>query len=151
MTTRAAREGDWPAIAALLAACGLPLAGARDHLAGFRLVEEGGVVIACAALERHGRHGLLRSVAVAASARGRGHGDALVSGLLAEARAAGLRDVSLLTTTAADYFAARGFVRVGREALSAALSASAELRGACPASAVAMRRDLSGATGDETC
>jgi amino-acid N-acetyltransferase len=148
---RSARAGDWPAIEALLAACGLPREGARDHLAGFRVVERDGVVIACAGLERHGDHGLLRSLAVAAPARGEGHGDALLSASLAEARAAGLRDVSLLTTTAADYFAARGFARVAREALPAALAASAELRGACPASAIAMKRDLPGAPGDGTC
>lgn len=142
---RAAEAADWPAIAALLRQCGLPEAGAREHLDGFRLIARDGALLACAALERHGRHGLLRSVAVAESARGARLGDALVAALVAEARASGLHDLALLTTSAADYFARRGFVRVPREALAGELGASAELRGACPASAVAMRLELRGA------
>jgi amino-acid N-acetyltransferase len=62
-----------------------------------------------------------------------------VQAVLARARALGLRELYLLTTTAAGYFPRFGFETVGREALPPVLSASEELRGACPASAIAMR------------
>ena len=58
---------------------------------------------------------------------------------LERARELGLRELYLLTTTAAAYFPRFGFERIGREALPSSLQASEELRGACPASAAAMR------------
>jgi amino-acid N-acetyltransferase len=48
--------------------------------------------------------------------------------------------VALLTETADGWFPRFGFRPVPREALPAALSASAELRGACPATARALLR-----------
>ncbi len=48
----------------------------------------------------------------------------------------------LLTTTAEDWFPRFGFVRIARDAVPAALHASAELRGACPASAAVMQKPL---------
>ncbi len=70
-------------------------------------------------------------------AAGRGIGRMLVRAALA--RAGGLRELYLLTMTAAGYFPRFGFETVGREVLPTALSASEELRCACPASAIAMR------------
>ncbi|HET7600112.1 MAG TPA: hypothetical protein VFK09_07450, partial [Gemmatimonadales bacterium] len=52
------------------------------------------------------------------------------------------RDAYLLTTTADRWFRRLGFVPVERSALPAALAGSEELKGACPASAVAMHRAL---------
>jgi amino-acid N-acetyltransferase len=135
-TIRAATIDDWPAIATLLAEASLPLAGAEEHLSSFLVAERDGKIIACAALERHGDDGLVRSVAVHSSARGQKIGDQLVRALLSSGR--GLKSVSLLTTTADTWFPRFGFQRVDRASLPAALNDSAELRGACPASAVAM-------------
>jgi len=61
---------------------------------------------------------------------------------LADAGARGVRDAYLLTTTADRWFRRLGFVPVERSALPAALAGSEELKGACPASAVAMHRAL---------
>lgn len=138
ISLRQAGPADWPAISALLSALQLPLDGAREHLAHFLLAHQGGELVGCAGIERHGDIGLLRSVAVAPGLQRQGLGRRLLAPLLAEARQRGLRQVYLLTTTAADYFARLGFTRVERAALPAALQASAELRGACPASATAM-------------
>ncbi len=87
---------------------------------------------------------LLRSVAVVGAEEGRGVGEALVRRTLSTAAAQGVREVYLLTTTAAGYFPRFGFQVVERSALPAALEASTELRGACPASATAMRLTLEG-------
>jgi N-acetylglutamate synthase-like GNAT family acetyltransferase len=141
-TIRGATADDWERIAALLSASALPLDGAREHLAGFVVAEREGAIVGCAAVERHGTTGLLRSVAVAPAERGRGTGAALVERTLADASGAGLDGLVLLTTTAADYFRRFGFAVVDRAAVPASVHASAEFRGACPASATVMLRTL---------
>jgi N-acetylglutamate synthase-like GNAT family acetyltransferase len=136
---RPATSGDWESIVQLLTERHLPTEGARDHLAAFLVATEGPSVLGCAGLERYGVVGLLRSVAVAENAGGRGVGAELVRAVLERARALGLRELYLLTTSAAGYFPRFGFERIGREALPSSLQASEEMRGACPSSAAAMR------------
>ncbi len=108
----------------------------------FVIQDEAGRVLGCALLETHGHAGLLRSLAVASSARGMGLGAALVNAVIRRARAKNLSTLSLLTMTAEDYFPRFGFRKLERSQLSADLDASTELRGACPASALAMRLEL---------
>lgn len=139
---RAARADDWPAAAELLAATGLPQAGAREHFSTFVLAFRGERLIACAGTEDYGADALLRSVAVAPSEQRSGIGRALVAHALARARGRGIRTLWLRTTTAADFFARFGFGTVALEAVPAALRASAEFNGACPASATVMRLAL---------
>lgn len=136
---RPARAADWSAIERLLAARGLPAAGALSHLGTFLVAEEGSVLVGCAGIERYGDIGLLRSVAVAEEFAGHGLGTELVTRSLDLARRLELRTLFLLTTTAADYFPRFGFEPSSREALPGSLQQSEELRGACPASAAAMR------------
>ena len=148
---REAQPGDWLAVESLLADAELPLAGAREHLRDF-IVAEGAAatLLGCAALEQYAGDpagvtagaarvsGLLRSLAVAPAARGLGLGASLVESLLSAARAQGLADVTLLTTTAADYFPRFGFRQIAREAAPLAVRESIEFREACPESAVVM-------------
>jgi N-acetylglutamate synthase-like GNAT family acetyltransferase len=141
---RRAREADYPAVTRLLEGARLPLAGVREHWDNFLVAESSGMLLGAVGLEVHGRSGLLRSLVVDENSRRRGVGRALVASLNPLIRAAGLDGLFLLTTTAAEFFARLGFVRIGREKLPAALNASEELRGACPASAVAMATNLSG-------
>jgi len=136
---RQATSADWPDIEQLLAARGLPTAGARSHLGTFLVVAEGTTLMGCAGIERYGDSGLLRSVAVAESLAGCGLGTELVARSLDLARRLGLRSLFLFTTTAADYFPRFGFETIARDALPGSLTESEELRGACPASATAMR------------
>jgi len=139
---RPASAEDWPAVERLLRDRALPTAGARTHLDGFVVAAEGPVLLGCAGIERYGDIGLLRSVAVDEGLARRGLGARLVTALLERARGLGLRAVYLLTTTAAGYFPRFGFETIPRDGLPPALAASEELRGACPASAVAMRLTL---------
>ena len=68
------------------------------------------------------------------SRRGEGHGRRLVDHL--ERIAAGpVERLHLLTTTAAAFFRALGYEPADRETAPAAIAASAEFRGLCPASA----------------
>ena len=128
-------EADLTDGAELLAAAGLPLAGWDAAQVVRWGVREGGALLGVIALERHGTHGLLRSLAVAPTARGRGLAHALVAHALREAAGIGLRDVAGLTTTIPDLLPRWGFREVTRDALPAPLAASPELQGACPASA----------------
>lgn len=147
---RRARPSDWAEVAALLEAAGLPLAGAREHLGDFILAERAGAdLLGCVAVERYlaaedgaRGSGLLRSLAVADEARGRGIGGRLIRQALAAAREAGLADLTLLTTTAADYFPRFGFHVIPRDEAPAPIRDSLEFREACPDTAIVMTRAL---------
>ncbi len=140
----AAVPDEWDALAELLAASSLPLDGAREHLHGFVVARRGQAIVGCAAVERYGSAGLLRSVAVARAERGKRTAAALVERCIADARAAGISELVLLTTTAQDYFPRFGFEVIERATVPDALHESAEFRGACPASATVMRLVLAG-------
>ncbi len=142
MTIRTAASADWNAIAALLEASHLPLEGAQDHLAHFIVGDRDGRVVAAAGLEPYGDAALLRSVVVDSALRGQGVGELLQNELAQRAAAQGIHRLILLTTTAAPFFAKRGFRTITRDAAPAAMLASREFQGACPASATVMLKDL---------
>lgn len=142
LIVRRARAEDRPRVEQLLEAEHLPLAGLAEHFGAYWVAVTALGVAGAIGMERFGDVALLRSAVVAAEARSRGVGALLTARLLSEASAAGVKNIYLLTTTAAEFFERLGFRRVAREELPAALSASEELRGACPDSAVAMAYDL---------
>ncbi len=138
---RLCESGEWSDVLALLAACGLPTDGLADHWGSTWVAvdpEAPGEILGSVALEFHGDAALLRSLATREDRRSRGVGQALFEFAMARASDRGVESVALLTTTAAPFFARRGFAAVSRDALPESLSASAEFRGACPASATAM-------------
>jgi amino-acid N-acetyltransferase len=137
-----ARAEHRSAVEELLQSQGLPVEGVLDHLSSFLVLLDGGSLVGVAGLEAYPPTGLLRSVAVRPSAQKRGLGGRLTVAALEHAQALGIRDVYLLTTTAAPFFERQGFEPVARSALPSELGASQELRGACPASAVAMWRPV---------
>jgi N-acetylglutamate synthase-like GNAT family acetyltransferase len=136
---RPARPQDLEPACALLSDAGLPLAGVDVHFAAFRVLDApDGTIAGLVGAERYDGAWLLRSLVVHPARRGRGHGSALVSSILAEARRAGANDIFLLTTDAQPFFAAHGFAEVPRDSAPAPMWGSAELRGACPDSATLM-------------
>ena len=140
VSLRRALHADHESVATLLRDSELPIDGVAEWLDRFWVAEHRGRVVGVAGMERYGDSGLLRSVAVALEWRSTGIGRTLVDRVLEEGRGAGVREVYLLTTTAEHYFPRLGFACVDREIVPAALRASAEFSGACPASAVVMRR-----------
>lgn len=148
MTTRAyavrsASASDLEAVQALLAAAHLPTDGLEEQFgAAYAIAECEGTPIGAEGIEVYGEAGLLRSAVVDPAWRGSGVGDALTRDRLAWASAHGLREVWLLTTTAADYFPRFGFARADRASAPLLLQRSREFAEACPASAVAMRLTL---------
>ena len=141
-----ASEADWDEVARLLELCNLPVTGAAEHLASFRVVRDGASLVAMAGYEARGDAVLLRSFAVAPSHRGSRLGEKLLARLEGDAREAGACAAYLLTTTADDFFMRHGFRRMPREDAPVALRTSAEFQGACPASAVFMVKSLHAAT-----
>ena len=144
MRIRPAAAGDLAGVLALLAEARLPAAGVADHFDAFLVAEDDGRLVGAVGVERYPPVGLLRSAVVAAGARGRGIGDALVRALLERSRADGLTELWLLTETAEPWFTRRGFVRRDRSEAPPALAVSEEFRGACPASAACLRLELIG-------
>jgi amino-acid N-acetyltransferase len=140
VTLRRADRADHEAINALLSHLELPTDGVAEWLGRFWVGDHEGVVVGVAGMENYGESGLLRSVAVAPEWRGSGVGRALVERVLDEGRTAGIKDVFLLTTTAEHYFPRLGFACVDRDCVPANVRTSAEFTGACPDSAVVMRK-----------
>ena len=143
---RAARAADLPSIERLLTTSQLPLAGVADSLPGFVVAESDGAIVGTAALEVCCDNALLRSVAVAPEWRSRGLGRALVTRVIADAEARGLRALYLLTTTAEHYFPSFGFQEVARSEVPGDVQGTEEFRSACPASAVVMCRSCAPST-----
>jgi amino-acid N-acetyltransferase len=137
---RPAAPTDFPTVLALLRRADLPVDGISTGLADFIVAEMGGGLVGVIGLEVYGEAALLRSAAVQEGRRGSGIGRALVRGILELARRRGVRDVYLLTTTAEHYFPKFGFTQVDRASAAESIQASAEFQGACPDTAVLMRR-----------
>lgn len=138
---RAAIE-DGPAVGELLSASGLPLAGLEFALETAVVAEEAGVLVGCAAVERYGKDGMLRSVCVAADRRGTGLGRALVEAAESLAREVGMETLYLLTETAIDWFPRFGYLAIPRANAPTAIAASVEFTEACPESAAVLAKKL---------
>jgi len=134
---RRAAPADYPRIVEILTASGLPLAGLHGP-DDFLVLCAKDEVIGCAAIERYGRVGLLRSVAVTATERNRGLGRFLIEELLTRARQEQLAELVLLTTTAEKFFFRIGFRTIQRGQVPLAAQSSVEFQSACPASATIM-------------
>lgn len=147
MKIRKARASDLPAVERLLAASELPLDGVRDHFADFIVAEDAERIEGAVGLEKYDSVALLRSAVVAAEHRGTGVGRQLVEQVLERAEEDGIDELYLLTTTAEEYFPRFGFTRTTRTAVPDELKSSAEFRGACPDTAVVMRRRLGRSSG----
>jgi amino-acid N-acetyltransferase len=137
-----ARSDDLPAILSLLDQHKLPHAAIEQHIEDALVARDGQRLVGCAAVERYGAAGLLRSVAVAEERRGSGLGIRLTTAALEHARARGIRTVYLLTETAAGFFPRFGFHPVARTAVAPAVRQSVEFTSACPETALVMVKEL---------
>jgi amino-acid N-acetyltransferase len=133
---------DLERVEALLERNDLPYEDVRTGEGEFFLASADGEFVGVGGLETHGAEGLLRSVVVSASRRGRGLGAALVAELEARADDRGVDSLYLLTTTAAAFFERQGFEAVERDAAPPAVRGMTEFRDLCPASATCMRKIL---------
>lgn len=98
--------------------------------------------VGCGGLEVYCDHALLRSVVVEDEHRGNSYGQSLCEGLLDRAQNQGVREVYLLTTTAADFFERLDFERIDPTSVPDSIQDTTEFAELCPDSAVCMRRRL---------
>lgn len=139
---RPAGPEDRAAIERLLAGSGLPTAGVAEHLAAFIVADTAAGVGGVIGREQAGRDALLRSLAVAGDRRKRGLGGALLTQALDQARQAGAATAYLLTNTADQFVARRGFTPIGRNDIPAGLLTASALATACPASSACLQKNL---------
>jgi len=136
---------DLTDVLALLQRSDLPTSDLADaNPNDFRVIELAGALAGCVAVETHGTHGLLRSLAVDASSRGTGLGMQLVEVAEALARQRELASLVLLTETAESFFERLGYVQMERAKAPAVIQKSSEFSSVCCCtSAVAMGKILS--------
>lgn len=142
MELRPAQPHEAEAIRSLLRDSELPTDDLGTARIEFLVAVDDAGLVGVGGIEAYGEAGLLRSLAVRLDRRGDGVGARLVEALETHARRSALRELALLTTTAAPFFAARGYRQIGRDTMPAALQESAEFRALCPASAVCMSKPL---------
>lgn len=131
------------AIVTLLRLSGLPTEDlSAAHCEHFYFAGPAAQPTGIVGLEVYGDVALLRSLAVIPERRGRGEGAALLSHAENQARAMGVRTLYLLTTTAEPFFAKHGYTHVPRQEAPAAIAATREFAGICPASSAFMARRL---------
>lgn len=127
----------------LLASAGLPVADLTDeHMSAFFYSGPASAPNAMVGLEIYGPDALLRSLVVSPALRKRGLGQLLVAKAEQHAREHGVSTVYLLTTTAEQFFLARGYSIAPREAAPDSIRSTNEFAGLCPASSAFLFKHL---------
>jgi amino-acid N-acetyltransferase len=140
---RTATAQDAPTIRRLLEADTLPTSDLETAAPHFVVAcDQEGRILAAGALQLFAHTALVRSVVVAREARGTGLGRRIVQDLERVARSAHITELTLLTQTAARFFAHQGFRVIPRQAAPRDVQQSEEFRSLCPASAVCMAKSL---------
>ena len=142
LTLRPAEASDLDRVEALLDANDLPSADVRTKSGCFFVARADGEFVGVGGVEEHGENGLLRSVVVEESRRGRGYGAGICETLEDHARGAGIETLYLLTTTAAEFFRRRGYEEIPRGAAPERIRGTTEFADLCPASATCMTKGL---------
>ena len=142
VTLRRAEEADLDYVERLLRANDLPTHDVRSKPERFYVGYVDDEPVGVGGVEVYGTDGLLRSVVVERAERGTGVGAALCDALKTAAAVDGVETLYLLTTTAAGFFADRGYVRLARTDAPEAIRATAEFDSLCPATATCMQKRL---------
>lgn len=139
---RQARTAGERAIRALLKKVDLPFEDVEIGRQAFIVATRGSRIVGTVGLEAYGKHGLLRSLAVTEELRGQGLGSKLTEGMVLKAKEAGIRELYLLTMTAAPFFTKHGFEKTDRSKAPVALQGTTEFASLCPVSSACMRKRL---------
>jgi amino-acid N-acetyltransferase len=138
-----ARKPARAAVFALLEEANLPTDDLTDeHLEHFFFLGPRSAPFGMVGLEVHGTDALLRSLVVAPDYRVSGSGSALVAYAEEYAHGHGVRSIYLLTTTAEEFFAHRGYDRMERGAAPDSIRSTREYSCICPATSAFMVKHL---------
>jgi amino-acid N-acetyltransferase len=110
----------------------------EETLAHFLVCRDPVGVVGIVGLEVFGEIALIRSLVVSEERQGRGLGKRLVSAAQEMAAELKVRDIYLLTTTAAEFFEYLGYRQIDRELAPVAISSTKEFSSLCPSTAVFM-------------
>lgn len=143
VSIRQATDADLELARSWLLDANLPIADLTvDHMPAFLLGTDDDEAIGMVGLEQQGKYGLLRSLVVDRRYRGAGVGSQLVAALEAQAAAAGISELWLLTIDADPYFARLGYEIAERVDAPDAIRDTAEFSSLCPVDAVLMQKNL---------
>jgi amino-acid N-acetyltransferase len=129
-------------VVALLRGNDLPVDDLRDPAIELLAALDGGRLLGVVGLQWLDGTALLRSLAVEPTGRDRGVGAKLCEAAERAARERGLASLWLLTTSAREYFARRGYEVAPRDEAPVSVRATAQFTSLCPSTAVVMRRSL---------
>lgn len=121
---------------------GLPVDDLSHPGRQFFSFSQQGIVVAFGGIEGNGADRLLRSLVVLEGLRGRGTGAAVLVALEAFAKNEGGQRLHLLTDSAAAFFIAQGYHERDRSRAPASISATAQFKTLCPASATYLSKRL---------
>lgn len=134
---------DFPVIRELLTAHRLPTADLDDAAdIRFLVARENGRPVGAVAVQVLGQRGLLRSLVVEPTHRDCGLGQRLVAEAERVALQAGVRELVLLTETAAPFFERLGYQPAMRESMPPEVQATAEFASLCPSTATCLAKTL---------
>jgi amino-acid N-acetyltransferase len=138
-----AESENLTAIEQLLEECELPYQDVVNHLSHFFIAKKDGKLIGVIGLEIMSTMGLIRSLAVSPSFRGKGIAIELYIRILAYAHLIkGIKKLYLLTLTAEGFFTKLGFEKIDRNNVPDAIQSTEEFRSLCPATAVCMVKKI---------
>ena len=137
-------RGDEVEILKLLSEAGLPTEDLTlDKLKNFLVARrEDGSVIGTIGVEAYQDIGLLRSLVIDPSYRGKGLGKQLVDELQSFAQGKRIKSLYLLTTDAADFFKKLGYEVIQRTLVPVPLTETEEFKNICPVSATCLFKNL---------
>lgn len=137
-----ADAGLRPAVLALLKENDLPVTDLDEKKPLFACIDHQKLV-GTGGLELFRDCALLRSISIRKDLQRKGLGSFIVGELEKVVMQRGMNCLYLLTTTAQDFFAARGYEKIDREEAPAEIKDTAQFSSICPSSAVVMRKFLS--------
>lgn len=146
-SVRQAAPEDLKQVEQLLESASLPTLGVKEHFQHFLVAEEKGTVVGAIGLEMYGETALLRSAVVVSDRQNEGIGTQLYDNNIEQACRLGVRRVLLLTNTAEEYFARKGFKKIEQKSVTGPVTTSIEFTGACPSHAACMELMLNPSTG----
>jgi amino-acid N-acetyltransferase len=133
-------NGHRQSIVTLLQSEKLPVEDLPADLDNFFIALDDDNVVGAVGLEKYNNYGLLRSLVVNKDYRNEKIAGKLVKQLEERAKDLGVDCIYLLTETAPDYFAKKGYEKIKREKVPADLQSSSEFSHVCPDSAIVMRK-----------
>ena len=141
MNIAPASQNSFSAAIALLENCKLPTSDIQPQTRLF-VMEENNKVIGTVALEHDGCDALLRSLCVEHDYRKKGVAGQLVSFIEHYAQLQEVHNIYLLTTTAVDFFAKKGYQNTERAQAPRFIQHTSQFASLCTSSAVLMKKIL---------